>query len=351
MKRHGNLWQKIISYDNLYSAYLKARQGRGHLESVKRFEKDIEGNLKKLQKSLIDKTFTTSQYNTRTIYEPKQRVIYILPFYPDRILQHALMNILSPIFHKQFIKDTYACIPERGLHAGLVRANEYAQRNKYCLKMDIRKFYPSINHDKLYEILKRKIKDKNTLWLIHDIVYSFPGETNAPIGNLTSQWFGNIYLTQLDYYIKQTLRAKDYIRYCDDFLIFGNDKATLNQYAKLIREFLYNELHLTMSKCDLFHVTRGVDFLGYRYFKGYILLRKRTSKGIKRRLRKLYSEYDKGRIPPDKMLSHLSSVEGYTRWANSYNFRQTIQLEDKLKEIRRCFRIARSIATLKTMSS
>lgn len=351
MKRHGNLWQKIISYENLYLAYTKARQGRGHLESVQRFEKDIDGNLKKLQKSLIDKTFTTSQYNTRTIYEPKQRIIYILPFYPDRILQHALMNILAPIFHKQFIKDTYACIPDRGLHAGLVRANLYSQRNKYCLKMDIRKFYPSIHHDTLYEILKRKIKDKDTLWLIKDIVYSFSGETNAPIGNLTSQWFGNIYLTQLDYYIKQELRAKDYIRYCDDFLIFNNDKKVLNEYAKLIRKFLSEKLHLTMSKCDLFHVSRGVDFLGYRYFKGYVLLRKRTSKGIKRRLRKLYSEYDKKRITPDKMLSHLSSVDGYTSWANSYNFRQSIQLDNRLKEIRRCFKITRSIAISKMIAS
>lgn len=351
MKRHGNLWQQIINYDNLYLAYTKARKGRGRLASVKRFEKDVEGNLKKLQQSLINHTFTTSTYNTRVVYEPKQRVIYILPFFPDRILQHALMNILAPIFQKTFIKDTYACIPDRGLHAGLTRAYLFSQRNKYCLKMDIKKFYPSIHHETLYKIIERKIKDKDVLWLVKNIIYSFEGDVNCPIGNLTSQWFGNIYLTQLDYFIKQELRAKDYIRYCDDYLIFSNDKRQLNDFAKRIAEFLDKKLHLFMSKCDLFHVSRGVDFLGYRYFVNYILLRKRTSKRIKRRLRALYRDFDKGQIPPDKMLSQLSSVDGYTKWANSYNFRQHIQFNDKLKEVKRCFRITQSIANLKMTTS
>lgn len=351
MKRYGNLWQRLISYENLYLAYTKAREGRGNLESVKRFEKDIEGNLKKLQQDLINHNFTTANYNTRIIYEPKKRVIYILPFFPDRILQHALMNVIAPIFHRTFIKDTYACIPNRGLHAGLVRANSYAQRNKYCLKMDIKKFYPSINHQILYNLIERKIKDKDVLWLIKDIIYSFEGETNCPIGNLTSQWFGNIYLTQLDYFVKQELKAKDYIRCCDDFLVFSNDKKQLRDFAKRIEEFLDTKLHLMMSKCDLFHVSRGVDFLGYRYFKGYILLRKRTARGIIRRLKKLYSEYDKGHIHPEKMLSHLSSVEGYTRWANSHNFRKHINLENRIREVKRCFKITQSIANLKMTSS
>lgn len=344
MKRFGNLWHKVISYENLYSAYLKARQGRGNLESVKRFEQDIEGNLKRLQQSLINKTFTTSNYNTRTIYEPKQRIIYILPFYPDRILQHALMNIIAPIFHARFISDTYACIPDRGLHAGLIKANSYVQKNKYCLKMDIKKFYPSIHHETLYRIIERKIKDKDVLWLVANIINSFQGDRNCPIGNLTSQWFGNIYLTQLDYFCKQNLRAKNYIRYCDDFLIFSNSKEELNKNAQLIQEYLGNVLKLRMSKCDLFPVTRGVDFLGYRYFKGYILLRKRTARGIIRRLKKLYSEYDKGHIDAEKMLSHLSSVEGYISWANSYNFRRKINIDDRIKGVRRCLKIYQSLA-------
>lgn len=346
MKRHGNLWNEFISYENLYSAYLKARKGRRHLESVQRFEQDVEGNLKKLIQSLQNGTFHTSKYNKRTIYEPKERVIYILPFYPDRILQHALMNVVAPIFQKTFIKDTYACIPDRGLHKGLVTANIFAQKNEFCLKMDIKKFYPSIDHDVLYNILQRKIKDKKILWILNDIICSFSGKKNCPIGNLTSQWFGNIYLTQLDYFIKQELRAKCYIRYCDDFLVFSNSKQQLNDFAQRIKEFLYFKLKLVMSKCDLFQVKRGVDFLGYRYFKGYILLRKRTAQHIKRRMKRLYEDYNKGRIKPEKMLSHLSSVDGYTKWGNSYNFRQHINLDNRLKEVRRCFKISQSIANL-----
>lgn len=348
LKRHGNLWQKIISYENLYLAYIKARESRSHLSSVQRFEKDVEGNLKKLQENLINKTFTTSKYNIRTIYEPKKREIYSLPFYPDRIVHHALMNILAPIFQLKLIEDTYACIPGRGLHAGLVKANQFVQKNKYCLKMDIRKFYPSVCHDILYQLMEHKIKDKDTLWLIHDIIYSVTGDKNCPIGNFTSQWFGNIYLTQLDYFCKQELRTKNYIRYCDDFLIFSNDKVELNKCLKEIEQFLSDELKLVMSKKDLFQVTRGVDFLGYRYFKGYILLRKRTARGIQKRLKKLYLLYDNGKISHEKMLSHLSSVDGYISWANSYNFRNKIQLDTRLKEVRRCLKIYRSSVILQT---
>ena len=157
------------------------------------------------------------------------------------------MNIIAPIFHARFIKDTYACIPERGLHAGLVRANSYTQKNDYCLKMDVKKFYPSIHHETLYKIIERKIKDENVLWLINNIIHSFEGDRNCPIGNLTSQWFGNIYLTQLDYFIKQKLRAKYYIRYCDDFLIFSNDKMWLNQCKEEITQILDNVLKLKMK--------------------------------------------------------------------------------------------------------
>lgn len=125
------------------------------------------------------------------MYEPKKRTIYVLPFYPDRVVQHALINIIEPLWVGLFIKDSYACIKNRGIHVASTRTTEYVKRNKYCLKMDIRSFYPSVNHDILFGIVKRKIKDKDVLWLIEKIIYSFEGESNVPIGNLTSQWFGN----------------------------------------------------------------------------------------------------------------------------------------------------------------
>jgi retron-type reverse transcriptase len=287
MKRHGNLWGDITSEENIQLAYKKARKHKSNFRSVKRFELDEERNLKRVRQSLLDKTFTTSQYTSKLIYEPKKRVIYALPFSPDRIVQHALMNVLAPIFDRLFIDNSFACREGKGQHAGSLKTREFIKKNKYCLKCDISKFYPSINHEILLKIIKRKIKCPDTLWLVEDIVNSFPGETNAPIGNLTSQWFGNLYMNELDTYVKQELKIKDYIRYCDDFCLFHNDKKVLNEAAVKIENFANNELKLKLSKCDLFPVSRGVDFLGYRHFNRYTLLRKSTAKRVKKRIRAL----------------------------------------------------------------
>ena len=195
MKRHGNLFGRIVSPDNLHQAWKLAKEHKSSFRSVQKFAKDVDGNLSRIRQSLIDKTFTTARYTPRVVFEPKQRTIYVLPFNPDRVVQHALMNVLIPIWQSLFITDTYACITGRGQHAGSRRTMEYVRRNRYCLKCDVRHFYVSVVHDLLYEMVERKIKCPDTLWLIKDIIYSFPGGKNVPIGNLTSQWFGNYYLT------------------------------------------------------------------------------------------------------------------------------------------------------------
>ena len=177
MKRHGNLFEQIITTENIFEAYRKARRGRGWQDTIKNFDKDLNGNLRDIQQSLIDKTFTTSEYRTRVIHEPKERTIYILPFAPDRIVQHALMSIVAPIWDRMFIHDSYACRVGKGMHRASKRTMEYVRRNKYCLQCDISKFYPSIDHDIMFEIIKRKIKCKDTLWLLKNILYSYPGKT------------------------------------------------------------------------------------------------------------------------------------------------------------------------------
>jgi hypothetical protein len=188
---------------------------------VQAFEKNLDDNIKSISKSLIDRTFQTSEYRTKIIHEPKERTIFILPFAPDRIVQHSLMNILEPIWDKMMIHNNFACRVGKGIHAGSRKTMEYVRKNSYCLKCDISKFYPSVNHDILYDILQRKIKCIDTLWLIKDIIYSYTGNgNNIPIGNYTSQWFGNMYLNELDTYVKHELRCKDYLRYCDDFCLF-----------------------------------------------------------------------------------------------------------------------------------
>lgn len=284
VKKYKNLWKDVISEENIKDAYRKSIKGKRNYSSVKRFELNKEQNLKNIQLALINQTYKTSNYNQRTIYEPKERIIYVLPLNPDRVVHHALMNILIPIFTKMFIKNTFACIKDRGLHKGSILTTKYVKKYKYCLKCDIRKFYPSINHDVLYQMCERKFKEKEILWLLHEIIYSIEGETNVPIGNLPSQWFGNFYMTPFDRYVTEDLGINAYVRYCDDFCLFSNDKSELNKAKVKIELFLRDVLKLKMSKCDLFRTTQGVDFLGYRHFKNYKLLRKRTAKRVKKRL-------------------------------------------------------------------
>lgn len=332
VKKYKNLWQKVVDNDNIALAYHKAKKGKSKYNAVRYFEAHKEECLKNVKELLVEHKFTTGAYKEKIIKEPKERIIYVLPFYPDRIIQHALINVLEPIFVKMFIKDTYACIEGRGIHKGSLRIMEFVRHNKYCLKMDIRKFYPSINHDILMQIVKRKIGDKEVLQLIENIVRSIPGEKNVPIGNLTSQWFGNLYMNELDMFIKHKLKIKCYLRYCDDFALFSNDKKQLNEAKHKIIKFLTDELKLTLSKCDLFQTTQGVDFLGYRHFKNYILIRKSTVKRVKKRLIKVKKAYLAGKMQHDKFRSIVASTVGWFKWANSHNLSLSLQLEE-LKEM------------------
>lgn len=332
MKRHGNLYEKITSLENLKFAYARTRKGKTWQRQVKTFDLHIEENLKIIQELLMKKTFKTSAYRTKQVYEPKKRTIFIVPFSPDRIVHHALMNVLEPIYIKMFIRDSYACIAGKGLHAGSQKTMEFVRANKYCLKCDISKFYPSIKHDILFNILERKIKCKDTLSLIKEIIYGIGGGQNVPIGNYTSQWFGNIYLNELDQRAKHVYKTKHYVRYCDDFLFFNNDKAELRRIAKDLKTYLSETLGLKMSKCELFPVSQGVDFLGYRHFPKYVLLRKSTAIRVKRRLKILPKLLEAGRITLEYFRSCIASYGGWMRWANCYNLGLKLQL-NKLQEI------------------
>jgi hypothetical protein len=324
MKRHGNLFEKIIDPENISRAYRKAKKGKSCLRGVRKCEKNVEGALEGVRRLLVDKTFTTGKYHEKTVFEPKKRIIYVLPFFPDRIIQHALMNVLEPIWEGLLISDTYACIKNRGVVAGSARVMEYVRRNAYCLKLDVSKFYPSIDHEILLSIIHRKIKCTDTLWLLENIIRSFPGGKNTPIGNYTSQWFGNLYLNELDQYVKHELKVLDYMRYCDDTGFFSNDKGRLRAVGDLVESFLVERLKLRLSRKDLFPTSRGVDFLGYRHFKGYVLLRKNTAKRVAKRLLTLRDKVERGKISPETGRSIVASAGGWTKWANAHNFRTKI---------------------------
>ncbi len=328
MKRYGNLYQKMLTMENLRLAYKKSRKGKTWQVVVKEFDKDIDGNLKAIQDLLINKTFRTAEYRTRMIFEPKKREIFCLPLSPDRIVHHAIMNVLEPIWGGFFIHDSYACIAGRGIHRGSTKTMELVRTNKYCLKCDIAKFFPSIDHDILFDIIKRKIKCKDTLELLKGIIYSVPNGKNTPIGNYTSQWFGNLYMNELDQYVKHELKINNYIRYCDDFLLFSDDKKELNEASAKIKEFITNRLKLRLSKCSLFPVSHGVDFLGYRHFRKYILLRKSTTKRVKGRMKILPILLKKGKISVEHFRSSVASTMGWFKWANSHNLSLKLQLDE-----------------------
>lgn len=237
MKRIGNLYNQICDIQNLRLADQKASNGKSEQYGVQKHNLNTETNLFHLQTSLLDKTYNTSEYTTFTIQDPKERIIYRLPYYPDRITHHAIMNVLEPIFRSAFTADTYSCIKGKGIHAA-VRSLKTALRDytgtTYCLKLDIRKFYPSIDHDILKSLLRKKFKDNDLLWLLDNIIDSTQG---VPIGNYLSQYFANFYLSYFDHWIKETKGVKYYFRYADDLVILSNDKAYLHGLLSEIRNF------------------------------------------------------------------------------------------------------------------
>lgn len=320
MKRHGNLWNKIVDYDNLYTAYKAASRGKSKRREVIEFNKDVEGNIKKIQELLITGSYTTSKYIEGKVYVPKERVIYKLPFSPDRIVQHALLQILIPIWNKLLIYDCYACRKNKGVHRASLRVSKFLPKYKYYLKTDISKFYPSINHDILYNIVCRKIKCQHTLNLIHNIIYSFSGGRNVPIGNYTSQWFGNLYLNELDQYIKHKYSNIFYIRYSDDILVLSNDKICLNNIRKDMGNKL-RTLRLSFSKWNISHTKFSVDFVGYKHFYNKVILRKCALKRIMQRFQNNPSKQS------------LASTIGWLKWVTQIPYKLTGVIHERISKI------------------
>lgn len=304
-------------------AAVKAVRGKKSKRDIKRFLEHRNENLENLRHLLASGQFKTSTYKIIKVSDPKERLIYVLPLYPDHILHHALMNILAPIWQSLFIRDSYACIPGRGLTAASKRLMSFMRRNEFVLQCDIRKFFPSISHRKMMDIIRRKISDPKILDLLGEIVYSVKGGKNMPIGNLTSQWMGNLYLNELDMFVKHKLHWHDYIRYCDDFCLFGNDARQLRSLISTIGEFLDRELDLTFSKAVVRPTALGVDYIGYRHFKKFILLRRRTAKRIRKRLVNIVRFNDTS----SRATGQLASAHGWCKWACTYNYRRSVYRE------------------------
>lgn len=318
MKRYNNLFDKIVSLDNLYEADKRARRQKSHRPEVILFDKNKDKLLLDLQRKLINGEYETSEYYVFKIYEPKEREIFKLPYYPDRIVHHAIMNIMEPIWVSAFVKGTYSCIRKRGIHKAL-KDVKFALKDEintqYCLKLDIRKFYPSIDHDILKTIIRKKIKDKRLLSLLDEIIESAQG---VPIGNYLSQFFANLYLTYLDHWIKEQKKVRYYFRYADDIVILGRDKQELRDLFYNIQDYLNNKLKLNFKdNWQIFKVdSRGIDFVGYRIFHTHTLLRKHIKKNFCKKINKLNKKQN---LDKDTYKQKICSYIGWIKYCNGRN--------------------------------
>jgi len=307
MKRVNNLYQKICSIENLKLADSIARKGKANQGGVIEHDKNRESNIQDLHDMLTNKTYKTSEYTIFTIYERKERIIYKLP-YRDRILHHAVMNILEPIFVSTFTADTFSCIKHKGIHAAanaVKRALKDVPGTQYCLKLDIKKFYPSVDHEILKTLLRRKFKDNDLLWLLDSIIDSAPG---LPIGNYLSQYFANFYLTYFDHWIKEVKHVRYYFRYCDDMVVLSGSKPYLHELLFEIRNYLQDLKLEVKDNYQVFPVDdQGIDFVGYVFRHTHVLLRKSIKQSFARMLKR------------NKNPQSIASYKGWAKHCNSKN--------------------------------
>lgn len=324
MKRIGNLLDKIADIENIEIADRKARRNKRCKYGIRKHDENHEQENLQLANNLKNCTYKTSDYTTFKIYEPKERTIFRLPYYPDRIGHHAIMNVLEPIWKSIFIKNTYSCIKNRGINKCRKDVEydlrHYPDETTYCLKLDVKKCYPSLNHDVLKSIIRRKIKDKKLLIVLDEIIDSAQG---VPIGNYLSQYFANLYFAYFDHWIKEECRVKFYYRYADDIVILHSDKRFLHNLMIAIKFYFHLVLKVEVkSNYQIFPVdVRGLDFVGYRFYHTHTLLRK----NIKKRMDRLVHLYRIGRIDNATFKSRFCSYFGWCKYCNSKRLLKNIE--------------------------
>lgn len=335
MKTYDNLYDEIISLPNLCKAYFKAKKGKKSLE-FKEFEKNLIENLWKLHEELASKTYEPSGYTLFYVDDYKRRKI-LAPFFRDHVLHHAVYNYLEEIYEPLFIFDSFACRKGKGTHFGLKRLKYFINHhseNDYFIKCDISKYFYSIDHFKLKEIFAKRIKDKNLLWLLGKVIdshfeeeipahvfnhFTSSQEKGIPIGNLLSQLFANVYLNELDFFVKNKLKIKHYVRYVDDFVILEKDKVKVQEIVYEIKRFLEEELCLRLEnkKIQVNKISFGVDFTGYVVFKKFVRVRTKNYRRFKHKLRKKIRNFSFGKIPFDSMKCSIESYFSHLAYTNS----------------------------------
>ncbi|MCP4042724.1 MAG: RNA-dependent DNA polymerase [Gammaproteobacteria bacterium] len=345
MKTYRNLYPRLCEFENLYRAYRKARRGKRSRPEVAAFESNLEPELVRMQHRLTTETFRPGPYRNFQIYEGKPRRISAAPF-RDRVVHHALCNIIEPIWERRFIHDSYACRKGKGTHAALDRCSEFLRSYRYVLQCDIVQFFPSIDYEILYHLLDRFIADSRVMRLIrliidsgqgiHDAAYRmqwFPGDDllsicrprGLPIGNQTSQFWSNVYLHQLDEFVKRELKCRAYLRYCDDFLLFADDKATLHRWRDAIEDHLIRlRLVIHGQRTSVHPVERGTPFLGFLLFPSHRRLARSNALRFRRRFSADIRRLAIGRVPRKKVDERVCSWIAHAAHGDTWGLRRAI---------------------------
>lgn len=344
MKRLGYLWDEVIAFDNLLLAYRKARKGKRSRDEVACFDLNLEYELFSIQQDLVQQQYQPGAYRLFTIYERKKRQISAAPF-RDRVVHHALMNVVEPLLDRRFIDDSFACRKDKGVHRAVARYQGWAKRYEYVLKLDVARYFPSIDHDILKQQLRRHLKDDRVLWLFdvildasppfpHDAIRYLPGDdlftplgrrVGIPIGNLTSQFLANLYLNGLDHFIKQRLRVPAYLRYVDDLILLSDKKADLHAWRQSIEQYLLTlRLLVHPAKANIFQRYEGVDVLGYRVFPDFRLLRNDNGFRFARKLRGYARHWGCGELEWEDFDASVQSWIGHAGQADTIGLRRQI---------------------------
>ena len=389
MKRYGHLYEKLLDKELLSAAFDNASRNKHYQRQVRNAKKHKEEMVDAIYDMLLHERYVTSKYTIVYKYEPKLREISVLPFFPDRIIHHAIMLLLEPILVPMYYEHSYSCVKGKGQHKAVEYNRKLAKKYKYCLKCDISKFYPSIRKYILKDLIRTKFKDERFIKLLYEVIDNTPVSMwihevrsryerekqarqkralleeyrpyngclyaieslqikkeqynnliGVPIGNYLSQFLGNWYLTGLDNLVCQRLKPNDpiywkyftsklgYVRYCDDFILYSNSKKELNYALSIIKDYLFTYRKLILSKSRLYPTKLGIDFCGYKvYPNGSIRVRKSTQRRIRRRVKTLlYYKLKNGYVSLNTAMSTLGSYYGWLRYAGNYSLIQKLQL-------------------------
>lgn len=328
MKRANNLMPRILEPDNLRLAFWKASKGKRYSEEVLGFQSNLEPNLRELMEQLSTGLVDVGKYRYFKVFEPKERQICASAF-SEQVLHHALMNVCHEFFERHLVFDSYASRKGKGVHAALERAKQFSKSYRWYLKLDVRKFFDSVHHEVLKAQLTRVFKDRRVLEIFGKIIDSYetiPGR-GLPIGNLTSQYFANHFLSELDHFTKENLRIKASVRYMDDIVLWHQEKAALKEVFFAISEYVNTKLQCALKPEVLASSKRGLTFLGYRIFPDQVRLSQQSKQRFIRKIRLLEENYHSGAWNEPTCQRHVLPLLAFLAHAKTRNFRESVDLQ------------------------